>query len=240
MKSHMELPTSRGFGSSACALTAGVAAASYYMEQTGHAPLTEDEELDLLNEMEGHPDNVTPARLGGFTLAFLNEEQRLVVIQKKVPESLGLALIVPRFQVSTKQSRSAMPMHYTLEDIKSNLKGVSMWMQYLEDGRSESIMEAIGSDRIHEPYRKQKIPGYDELSSRLKDAGFYGITVSGSGPGVVAYYNRSDKESLLPVLESVLHDIGKKHNQSYPYMESGVDYEGLVISPVNAEELASR
>lgn len=229
----MDLPTGRGFGSSASALVAGVAAANHCIASSGELPLSLDEELQLLVELEGHPDNVCAARLGGWIFTYTSSRGKYITIPERLPQSLGLAIVVPRFQVSTKKSRSILPEHYTLNDIKSNLQGIVLWMEYLKDGDSSLLREALVSDRIHEPWRGHNIPGYKEIREGVLRIGGYGTTISGSGPGILIYYPLDRREEFLPQLKETVKSVSERFGEEYPVRVCSPDYEGLAMDPMD-------
>jgi homoserine kinase len=223
----MDLPISRGFGSSASALVAGVAAANQILSPMNMKPLDLKEELDLLFDLEGHPDNIFPARLGGWILGFHREDGSPDYIKKTPPSDLAFSVIIPAFEVSTIKSRGALPSEFEIEDLKSNMIGVGLWMEYLSSGDISYLKEALQMDRIHEKYRKEKIPGYDEIKSSALELGCTGVTISGSGPGVLVYYRASEEEKFLPLLEMKLKEIGERYNQIYPIKPCRIDMDGL-------------
>lgn len=122
-----DVPTGRGFGSSASALTAGVAAARHTLalDVLGDG----DGDVQILNELEGHPDNVAPARLGGFVLGYTHSDGRIMTIRKRLPENLGLAVLYPDFNISTHVSRTKLPERVPLRDCLSTMKGVLLWRE---------------------------------------------------------------------------------------------------------------
>lgn len=230
VKVKMDLPISRGFGSSASALVAGVAAANRILPAMNLESLTLREELDLLFDLEGHPDNIFPARLGGWILGFHKKDGSPGYIKKAPPANLAFSVIIPTFEVSTVKSRGALPPTYSIEDLKSNMIGVGLWMEYLFTGDPAYLEEAIVTDKIHEKYRKAKIPGYDEIFQATVDLGCIGATISGSGPGVIVYYNREKEVEIFPLLQKRLQEIGSKYNQIYPVKPCRIDMDGLTFS----------
>jgi len=225
-----DLPTSSGFGSSASALVAGVAAGSYFLKKNQSAALSLQEELEILTELEGHPDNVCPARLGGFIFSSLQSDGKIRYIKKSLPQDLGLAVIIPHYRVSTKKSRSKLPKKYGMNDIISNLKGTIHWMEYLNTGNQDDLLQAIHLDRIHEPYRSKNIPGYFKLQKSLKDLGCHGTTISGSGPGILVYFPQNIKNELIHNIKSIVNrDLQLNQNtDSVKFTEP--DYTGLIIN----------
>ncbi|OLB74479.1 MAG: homoserine kinase [Actinobacteria bacterium 13_2_20CM_2_71_6] len=66
---HNSIPQARGLGSSSAAIVAGILAARALVEG-GTEKLDDPAVLRLASEIEGHPDNVAPCLLGGFTIAW--------------------------------------------------------------------------------------------------------------------------------------------------------------------------
>lgn len=62
------IPLSRGLGSSSTAIVAGLVAANLLTGST----LTKERLLNYATEIEGHPDNVAPALLGGITISYMD------------------------------------------------------------------------------------------------------------------------------------------------------------------------
>ncbi|MBI3394499.1 MAG: homoserine kinase [Spirochaetia bacterium] len=201
-----DIPPGRGFGSSACALAAGTALASYALAETGHAPLSLQEELDLLSHLEGHPDNACPARLGGFVFSWM-EGTTTRYLRKDLPASLALAAIVPNFSISTTQSRQKLPHTVPVPDALNNMKGVMLWLEYVHSGNAAYLTEALHTDRLHEPHRAASVPGFTELRKRLSDTECYGATLSGSGPGILVYYPAASHPAVLPTLTAIVKDL---------------------------------
>lgn len=227
VRASMDLPISRGFGSSASALTAGVYLAAQVAHSKRSITISLNEELDYLNELEGHSDNVFPARLGGFVMGYRDRQGKMQAIKRSIPSELGLAVIIPGFNVSTHDSRRTLPRQHSTQNVHSNLTGVCLWMEYLRTEDPKLLTEAIHSDRIHEPYRTEIVPGYDRIHREVIEAGGYGMTLSGSGPGILVYYNRSQESSIIPAIASSLRKIEKDYRQSYPFEICSVDLNGV-------------
>jgi homoserine kinase len=222
------IPFSRGFGSSASALVAGVAAARHVLapgENPG-AAATADDDVQLLDELEGHPDNVCPARIGGFTICY-RSGGRVRYLRKTAPADLGLVAIAPDFTTSTKQSRQQLPEKIPVADSLSNMTGVLLWREYLESGDPAHLCDALGADRLHEPYRKHRLPALDAIRNAAPTLGLYGATISGSGPGLLVYFPRSDQDRVLTALADVLAPVTAAVHQRFTLLPCEPDYYGL-------------
>lgn len=200
------VPISRGLGSSASALVAGVGAAGVLLREENQPGLTIDQEIQILNDLEGHPDNVCPARLGGWVFSYFKHDH-VHCIRREVPDHLGLAVVVPDYEISTAQSRQTLPGSVSLRDTIENMTGVLLWFEFLTTGDPEALREAIRRDRLHEPYRAPAIRGYSTLVERLHETGAYGATISGSGPSILVYFRRGDDSRILPLLTRMVRDL---------------------------------
>ena len=226
---HSELPASSGFGSSASAIVAGVAAANYFLKANNQSEFSLQDEINMITELEGHPDNVCPARIGGFVFSSIQNDGNILNIKKKIPENLGLALIIPHYRVSTKKSRSKLPRKYEINQVLSNISGAIHWMEYLNTGNIQNLLNAIHSDKIHEPYRLKNIPGYKKMVSEIKNLGCYGATISGSGPGILVYYPGEIYDTLKSALETTVVTALSLKNSSNSVVFCKPDYEGLAV-----------
>jgi homoserine kinase len=222
------IPFSRGFGSSASALAAGVAAARHALApgDNAGAAATADEDVQLLDELEGHPDNVCPARIGGFTICY-RSAGRVQYLRKTAPTNLGLVAIAPDFATSTKQSRQQLPEKIPVNDCLSNMTGVLLWREYLESGDPAHLCDALSADRMHEPYRKHRLPALDAIRSAAPTLGLYGATISGSGPGLLVYFPRPEEARVLAELADVLAPVTAAVDQRFTLLPCEPDYAGL-------------
>lgn len=174
------IPITRGLGSSAAAIAAGLLAAD---RLTG-ADLSLDELLALGTEMEGHPDNIAPALLGGITVA-VYEQGQVFCHSFHPPETLHVALAVPDFHVVTEAARRLVPERVSLQDAVHNLGRSSLLVASVASGRWDLLRVAM-RDRLHQPYRQVLVPGMEEAFRAAEDSGAAGVALSGSGPAVLA------------------------------------------------------
>ena len=110
------IPHSRGMGSSSAAIVGGIALARGLVEG---ASMSDAEALDLANQLEGHPDNVAPAQLGGFTIAG-TEGEHVVVARLDVAPTIAGVLFVPTQALSTKVARGLLPEMVSHRDPAAN------------------------------------------------------------------------------------------------------------------------
>jgi homoserine kinase len=169
-----------GLGSSSAAIVGGLVAAN----QLTHNPLTRDELLALAIEIEGHPDNVAPALLGGLVI-IAADERGPIVDRVDVPE-MKVVAIHPDLRVATKTARRILPTTVSREDAIFNAGRVALVTLALSRGDFDLLGRAM-DDRLHQPLRKYLIIGYDDVVNAAKSAGAAAIAISGSGPSMIAF-----------------------------------------------------
>jgi homoserine kinase len=193
-----DIPVARGLGSSSACIVGGLLAASLIASRDGApggaAPASEagrarwgelgrDRILDLAAELEGHPDNVAPALLGGFAAAVV-EGGRVRTVRAAVGPELVFHALVPPFELKTSEARAALPAQVGFRDAVFNA-GRAALVAAAFAGRDYGALAAC-ADRLHEPYRARLIPGFDEVRGEALAAGALAVFLSGAGPTVMA------------------------------------------------------
>lgn len=177
---HNRIPHSRGLGSSAAAIVAGLALA-WGIARPG-VPLDLPELTRISSRLEGHPDNAGAAVWGGAILAwFADDDVRLVNLA--VPDALGTRVWVPDFEVATAGARSVLPDEVARHDAVWQAIASAALPLALER-RHDLLLKATG-DRLHQSYRASLMPESWELMNRLREAGVP-AAISGAGPAVFA------------------------------------------------------
>jgi len=191
------IPIARGLGSSAALLVAGVLGAN----AMHGSPLDRQRCLSLCNELEGHPDNVSPALFGGCVASVLHENQP-IAIPFIVHPSLCVLALIPDFELSTPLSRSVLPQTVVFKDAVFNGSRCAILGKAMETGNPEWLAIAT-QDRLHQPYRKGLIPDFDIIQSIVMKAGAYAFFISGAGPTLLCIY--SDPGFVDRVKESLIN-----------------------------------
>lgn len=184
---HNNVPLSRGLGSSATAIVAGLKAANAIIgNQFGRRDL-----LQFATKIEGHPDNVAPAIFGGFTVSttYRGRAQTFSFLPRM---RLKFVAAVPDFTLSTKISREVLPDKISREDAIFNISRAAMLVAALMDGNPYFLRNSL-YDAIHEPYRMKLIPGMSDVLYAAKRNGAIGATLSGAGPTLMAYTLERDR-----------------------------------------------
>ncbi len=174
------IPLASGLGSSAAAIVGGLAAANMLLTE----PVTTSRLLRLAFGLEGHADNAAAALLGG--LVAVAPDENLPVARRIETPPLRVAVAVPELALATAEMRRALPARVPLEDAVFNLGRSLLTVEALRSGDYE-LLAHVMKDRLHERHRAAHIPGYPEAVAAALAAGAAAATLSGAGPGVVAF-----------------------------------------------------
>ncbi len=175
-----EIPIGAGLGSSAAAIVGALALATGI---TGRAQ--DDEEIvSRATRIEGHPDNVAAAWLGGFTVA-MQDGERVLLRNCPVPRGIKLVVVVPDYALSTEKARAVLPQQYSRADAIHNLQRAVFIAAQFFSGRAD-FSQALFDDRLHQPYRASLMPGLSEVLA-FHHPDLIGICLSGAGPSVLAF-----------------------------------------------------
>jgi homoserine kinase len=148
-------------------------------------PLSAQELLELANELEGHPDNVSAAIFGGFTISAF--DGRRVVCAAVEPSPQWRAVVyIPDNALSTKTARKVLPDQYSRSDAVFNI-GRAALMAYAFTTRRPGFLKIGTEDRLHQPYRVPLVKGMPEMLDAACSAGAQGAALSGAGPSLIAF-----------------------------------------------------
>ncbi len=213
------IPPTRGMGSSSAAIVGGLVAANEY----AGGVLSKQQILQIANRIEGHPDNVAPALLGGVTLAVTAEASVIARPVHSQPQFMALA-IVPDFYLSTEKSRNVLPASISRADAVYNLSRTALLVEALIHENHELLKEGM-QDRLHQNQRAGLVPGLGETLQVALDSGAYGSALSGSGPTILALVSshRAEQVSQAMVDSLAAHGLTAK-----AYLLS-VDSEGAAV-----------
>ena len=184
------IPVASGLGSSAACVVAGVVAANELLGK----PLGEHEIVDLCTALDGHPDNVVPAIKGGVTAGVIMNGH-VEYIKCNAPENLMLFAATPDFELHTEKSRSVLPDAYSRADVVYSLSRAIVTFAALVN--SDADMLKVIDDKLHQPYRKPLIKGYDDVAAAFEKAGAISHFLSGAGPTIMGLF-KFDADVVLP------------------------------------------
>ncbi|MEH1892679.1 MAG: homoserine kinase [Nostoc sp.] len=184
------VPLARGLGSSATAIVGGLVAAN----QLEGAPMSQSKVMELAIAMEGHPDNIVPALLGRCRLAATSGAGWEIC---DVPwhKDVVPVVAIPDFELSTLEARGVLPTEVSRADAIFNMAHLGLLLRGLETGNGQWLKTGL-QDKLHQPYRKALIPGYDALNIAAVSAGAYGMVISGAGPTLLALADKLHSEAV--------------------------------------------
>ncbi|MDO4174396.1 MAG: homoserine kinase [Eubacteriales bacterium] len=181
------IPQTRGLGSSSACTVAGLIGANALLGN----PLHQENIIDLAAAIEGHPDNSTPAILGGFCTALL-EYGKVWSVRVPIADKVDFVAFIPNFELATERARQAIPQTVPHKDAVFNLSRAALLTGSLVTGDLHNLMVAAG-DCLHQPYRFGLIPNGEEVVRSAKGLGALGAFLSGAGPTIIAMVDKEDK-----------------------------------------------
>ena len=180
------IPMARGLGSSSACIVAGILGANALLGDK----FTRRQMLTLATAIEGHPDNVAPALLGGFVTSVYDEGQ-VYTVKKNIDPELAFAAFIPDFCLLTAKARAALPQMVSHKDAVYNLSRAALATAAFCDG-DYALLDVATKDALHQQYRLPLIDGGDEVFELAQELGALGVYISGAGPTVMAVVHRDD------------------------------------------------
>lgn len=204
IKTH--IPIARGLGSSASVIVGGLMAANELLGR----PADEAALLSIATEIEHHPDNITPAVVGGFVVSSLEEDGSVVYSKMNWPKDWNITVCIPDYELATDIARSVLPADVPMKDAIFNLKHTAMLVQAVNT-HDEKLMKIALNDRLHQQYREKLIPGLKEIKEALKhEDNVMGVVISGAGPSVLVISNGNNLEKIREIVSNVWLELNVK------------------------------
>ena len=201
-----QIPIARGLGSSASVIVGGLLAANELLGK----PADEVALLSIATEVEGHPDNVTPAIVGGLVLTSREDDGRIVYTKLDWPEEWVITACIPDYELSTDISRSVLPKEVPMSDAVFNAKRLGMFVQAVTKKDSE-LMKLALQDKLHQPYRMKLVPGLDKITENLKhEESVLGCVLSGAGPAILVISLKNDLDKIKSIVKETWEDLNVK------------------------------
>ena len=201
-----QIPIARGLGSSASIIIGGLIAANELLGK----PADEAALLSIATEIENHPDNITPALVGGFVVASLEEDGSVVYSKMNWPKDWNITVCIPDYELSTSIARSVLPSEVPMKDAIFNLKHAAMLIQAVNI-HDEKLMKIALDDRLHQQYREKLIPGLKEIKEALKhEDNVMGVVISGAGPAILVISHGNNLDKLRETVSNVWLDMNVK------------------------------
>lgn len=201
-----DIPIAKGLGSSASVIVGGIVAANELLGR----PADMDALLSIANEVEGHPDNIAPAMLGGFVLSSTEEDGSVTHRNIEWPEDWKLTVCIPDYELSTSISRSVLPQEVSLQDAAYNARRCAMFIEALYSKDAE-LMKLAMKDKLHQPHRTRLVPGLDDIISSLKhEENVIGTVLSGAGPSMLVISKGNNVENIKDKIDEIWQGHGFK------------------------------
>lgn len=203
---HSNIPIARGLGSSASVIVGGLLAANELLGK----PADEAALLSIATEVEGHPDNITPAIVGGLVIS--SQEEDCTVVYRKLdwPEEWTITVCIPEYELSTDISRSVLPKEVPMCDAVFNAKRMAMFVEAVNKKDAE-LMKLALQDRLHQPYRMKLVPGLEKISENLRhEENVLGCVLSGAGPSILVISQKNNIDKIHSIVKETWANLNVK------------------------------
>ena len=218
------IPMARGLGSSSACIIAGLLGANRMLGDV----LNTQELLTLATAIEGHPDNVAPALLGGLTSSVF-EDGVVYSVKRDVDQSLCFAAIVPDYKLLTEAARAALPKQVAHKDAVYNLSRAALVPAAFCEGRHD-LLGIATEDKLHQPYRMPLMHDQSDVLSLAKQCGAKAVYVSGAGSTVMAVAERAEVERFYAGLRAGLETLeGLDGCEAFTLLELDADNTGATV-----------
>ncbi len=211
------IPLARGLGSSSAAYLSALLAANRLLNDR----FSVEEILNFATELEGHPDNVAPALLGGVRASGVYGG-RVVTAALPLPR-LKMVVAIPKFELSTKKARKVLPKKIPMTDAVSNLSAVALLSHAFTS--APKLLGNLLNDRWHEPYRAKLIPGFYNVKKAALAAGAFGVTLSGAGPTILSFVDGKSSGRVAKAMQAAFAKAGVDSKT----MQLEIDKKGATV-----------
>jgi len=221
---HNEIPLSKGLGSSAAAVVAGCVIANELCN-------LKFDKLQLMKyalEIENHPDNLSAALFGGFVVSCVDSNGECRAFSTEVSQQIQATIIVPDIEKkSTAEARAVLPTSYTRAETVFNIQRASLLTLLLSRAQKmdgiDNIFSVAMEDKIHQPYRKQLVPGLEEILDLPKTIAktcpsFLGVCMSGAGPSVLILSKSGHNDERITLVQAVQSCFAQHKVTSVPHL----------------------
>ncbi len=197
------IPIARGMGSSASVIVGGLIAANELLGRPADTAVL----LSIATEIEGHPDNIAPAILGGVILSDWEEDGSVTARKLPWPDDWMVTICIPDYELSTGISRSVLPENVPMKDAVYNLRHCGMFVEAIHT-KDEELLKLSLKDRLHQPYRTKLVPGLTQIMNELKHIdGVLGCVLAGAGPSVAVIQNGTKNEEIKEIVTAAWNNI---------------------------------
>lgn len=201
-----QIPIAKGLGSSASVIVGGLLAANELLNR----PADEAALLSIATEVEGHPDNVTPALVGGLVISSQEDDGSILYRKLEWPEEWTLTLCIPDYELATDISRSVLPKEVPMADATFNARRMAMFVEAIYK-KDADLMKLALQDKLHQPYRTKLVPGLSEIVDNLKhEENVIGCVLSGAGPAILVVSQKNNLDRIKSIVSETWADLNVK------------------------------
>lgn len=201
-----QIPVTRGLGSSAAVIVGALIAANHLLGE----PADESAILSIATEIEGHPDNVTPAVVGGLVLSSMEDDGSILYRKINWPEEWAITVCIPDVELATEISRSVLPESVPMQDAVFNTKRMGMLIQAIHT-KDEELIKAALTDKLHQPYRAKLVPWMDDINKSIRhDEDIFGCVLSGAGSAVLVVSKQNATDRVRSKINEVMTNLNVK------------------------------
>ncbi len=194
---HSNIPVARGLGSSSSVIVGALIAANELLGR----PADEVALLSIACEIEGHPDNITPAIVGGLVISSQEDDGSVVYRKLEWPAEWAVTVCVPDFELATDIARSVLPSEVPMKDAIFNAKRLAMFVEAIHT-KDSSLMKLALQDRLHQPYRMKLVPGLDSIIDNLKHFdNVLGCVLSGAGSSILIISEKNNVDKIKDIVK---------------------------------------
>lgn len=216
-----DIPLSRGLGSSATCILAGVIAANYFLGNK----MTNYDIYKKSIEIEGHCDNITSQFYGGLSIS-LKENENLYYKKINIPVGMKCTALIPDFTLETKVARQVLPKTVSMEDAVFNLSHCLLMLNSLENSKFDDL-KVFFKDKLHEDYRAPLVNNFYDIVNKSYELGAYAAFLSGAGPTIMIFRNINDN-TFNDKIESYLKNLP----DNWTVMDLEIDNNGTIIEEI--------
>jgi homoserine kinase len=197
------IPLASGLGSSSAAIVGGLTAA----RALSGGAVPQAEMVYLATSIEGHPDNVLPALLGGLVVCYRNAEDEVRHFRVEPSERLVPILAVPREGFPTAEARRALPSDVAFPDAQFTASRAALLVAAVTTGAGADVLADAMEDRLHEPHRLRLMPETAAVHAELKEAGL-AVALAGAGPSLLIIAPRPEAKTRAEQVRRICRDRG--------------------------------
>lgn len=189
-----EIPLGRGLGSSASAIAGGIEICSRLLG----IDIPMEQKVAIGTELEGHPDNISAAIMGGLTISYAEEMDLEVVHIPKV--AIGVVMMVPAVEFLTTESRELLPDKLPYQASVQSSAAANVLTAALMQKDWQMAGRMMEKDAFHEPFRQSRFPDFDKIRKACHSAGAYGSAISGAGPSLFVMVPEGREQQICSIL----------------------------------------